>query len=506
MSNFAVYNSSAGSGKTFTLVKEYLKIALKTNKSDTYKHILAITFTNKAASEMKERILSALKFISGNEVLKDTPKYLLEALKNPIDKGGLGLDEKIIKERCQKVLKSILHHYNDFGVSTIDKFTHKIIRTFAHDLHLPLNFEVEIDQNELLKKVIDQLIDKVGKDEKLTKLLVEYANNKADDEKNWNIEKDLFDFTSKITNENNRHYIKKIRDLTLDDFEHIKSYIFQFNKTFEQEMIEIGTKTLQFLNENNIEIKSFSNSFYPTYFNNLSKKNIKSPNDTLKGIIAGEKNWYSKTTESTQKQLIDAHKNQLIDFYDEVEKLKDEKYSQYKLNQLIYQNLYNLGIVNEIENTIFEFKKENNVLSIADFNTRISGIVSSEPVPFIYERLGEKYQHFLIDEFQDTSIIQWHNLLPLLENSLANGNFNMIVGDAKQAIYRFRGGEVEQIIRLPQVFKHQNNPILLEREKSLQRNFKPEILSENFRSKAEIVNFNNQFFNKISTKLNEDYL
>ncbi|MGB0881998.1 MAG: UvrD-helicase domain-containing protein, partial [Vicingaceae bacterium] len=183
----------------------------------------------------------------------------------------------------------------------------------------------------------------------------------------------------------------------------------------------------------------------------------------------------------------------------------DEFESTYRVNKLIIKNLYNLAVLNEIEKTVQEFKKENNVLSISDFNKRIATIVESEPIPFIYERLGEKYNHYLIDEFQDTSIIQWHNLIPLVDNSLANGKFNMVVGDAKQAIYRFRGGEVEQIINLPQIFKHNNNPLLLEREDALKRNHKVETLNKNFRSKAEVVHFNNEFFQSVATNLSEKY-
>jgi len=178
MSNFVTYNSSAGSGKTYTLVKEYLKIALETNNPNQYKHILAVTFTNKAAAEMKERILDALKALSSEEELVGTPQFLMVDLLNPKVKGGLGVDAGEIKERSKRVLKSILHNYNDFGVSTIDKFTHKIIRTFAHDLQLPLNFEIELDEREVLGAAIDVLIAEVGTNEKLTKLLLEYTTKK----------------------------------------------------------------------------------------------------------------------------------------------------------------------------------------------------------------------------------------------------------------------------------------------------------------------------------------
>ena len=187
MKNFVTYNSSAGSGKTFTLVKEYLKIALETDNPNTYRQILAITFTNKAAAEMKDRVLGALIALSSYKPLEGTPKFLLKELLKPKTEGGLGESSETIAKRSENVLKSILHNYNDFGISTIDKFTHKIIRTFAHDLELPLNFGIELDEEDVLKSSIDMLITEVGNNEKLTKLLIEYALQKSDDEKSWSI-------------------------------------------------------------------------------------------------------------------------------------------------------------------------------------------------------------------------------------------------------------------------------------------------------------------------------
>ena len=217
MSNFITYNSSAGSGKTYTLVKEYLKIALETKSANQYKHILAVTFTNKAAAEMKARVIEALKALSADEALEGTPKFLQLDLLKPKADGGLEIDANEIKERSKRVLKSILHSYNDFGVSTIDKFTHKIIRTFAHDLHLPLNFEIELDDREVLGAAIDMLIAEVGNNEKLTKLLLEYTSKKAENEENWHIERDLFEFSRNLLKEDGELYLEKIRKLSIKD-------------------------------------------------------------------------------------------------------------------------------------------------------------------------------------------------------------------------------------------------------------------------------------------------
>ena len=242
--NFTVYNSSAGSGKTFTLVKEYLKIALRNNNSNAYKGILAVTFTNKAASEMKERVISALQALSGQKEMVGTPKHLLDALLKPINQGGLGITELEIKQRSGLVLQSILHNYNDFAISTIDKFTTKIIRTFALDLKLPLNFGIELNEDEVLKNSVDMLIAEIGVNDKLTKLLIDYSKQKADDEKSWNIEIELIKFAKNILKDGGEAHLEKIRNLSIDDFEQIKKDLIVSINSFEKETKEIAKSEL----------------------------------------------------------------------------------------------------------------------------------------------------------------------------------------------------------------------------------------------------------------------
>ncbi len=503
--NFTVYNSSAGSGKTFTLVKEYLKIALKTNNINAYKGILAITFTNKAASEMKERVISALQALSGQIEMVGTPKHLLEALLKPINEGGLGITEQEIKERSSLVLRSILHNYNDFAISTIDKFTTKIIRTFALDLKLPLNFGIELNEDEVLKSSVDMLIAEVGTNDKLTKLLIDYSKQKADDEKSWNIEIELVKFAKNILKDGGEAHLEKIRNLTVDDFEQIKKDLIVAINSFEKETKEIAKKGLDFIQNTGIEPTSFSSGYYYKYWQGLLELKFPTPSNSLLAIISGEKDWYSKATPPSQKDLIDANVCELIEWFNTSRAFLEKNYGSYILKGLLLKNIYQIAVINEIEKTIQEFKTDNNILNLSDFNKQIAKIILTESIPFIYERLGEKYHHYLIDEFQDTSTIQWQNIIPLIENALGNNNYNMLVGDAKQAIYRFRGGEVEQIINLPYIYNHKNNKLLLEREATLVRNHEQKSLNDNYRSKAEIVDFNNCFFDFVSGNLSEKF-
>ncbi len=174
--------------------------------------------------------------------------------------------------------------------------------------------------------------------------------------------------------------------------------------------------------------------------------------------------------------------------------LLDQQEETYVLNKLLAVTIFPMAVLNEIERMLTAFKKQSNTVHISEFNRRISSVVMKEPVPFIYERLGERYHHLMIDEFQDTSRMQWQNFIPLIENALASGYFNLVVGDGKQAIYRFRNGDVSQFSKLPKLEGSENNPIIRQREKLLESSFKEEALNNNFRSKREIVEFNNRFY------------
>jgi ATP-dependent exoDNAse (exonuclease V) beta subunit len=204
--SFTVYKSSAGSGKTFTLVKEYLQLILP--EPDQFRHILAITFTNKAANEMKERILGSLKELSGkpeernNSTIKDLLNPLITDTK---------LTEEEIQRKAGEALRLILHDYSDFSIGTIDSFSHRIIRTFAHDFGLPVNFNVEIDSDELMTTAVDLLIDKIGSDTGLTSLLVRFIENRMDDEQDWNIDRILLNFARILLDEEGIQQLEKLK-------------------------------------------------------------------------------------------------------------------------------------------------------------------------------------------------------------------------------------------------------------------------------------------------------
>lgn len=250
--NFTIYKSSAGSGKTFTLVKEYLALALNdpSDQPQAYRHILAVTFTNKAAAEMKERIIKALKELAEEDYSKvssGTKNLLIELKKHEILNRSEKLDDKIIRKRAQNVLTAILHNYSDFAIGTIDAFVHKVVRTFAFDLKIPMSFEIEMDDDKLLTQAIDLLIAQIGNDEKLTKALVEFTESKTDDEKSWHIENDLKLFAKNLLDEEGAIYIEKLKHLTVDDFFEIKDTLASEMKKFESAVMADGKKQWRLL-------------------------------------------------------------------------------------------------------------------------------------------------------------------------------------------------------------------------------------------------------------------
>ncbi len=499
--NFTVYRSSAGSGKTYTLVREYLKISIA--DPDGFRSILAVTFTNKAANEMKERVITYLKEISGfeNNSGKASVKNMLPQLRK-----DLGLPDEEIALRAERVLRNILHNYSDFAVSTIDSFMHRIIRTFAYDLHIAQDFNVEMDADELISKAVDILISEVGNNAALTKMLVNFIRTKTDDERNWHIEGDLMQMANRLTTEDAQLYLEKLRKLTLADFEEITKEIRAAIAAFENRVVALAKSALEKIDEAGIPGTSFfyGNNGIFGYFGRAAnnRMDMLSPNKNVIKTIEEDK-WHAGKATPYDRNAIDSIKDFLTDVYKQLQSEIDSNYKDYVLLNEIWKNLYPLALLSEIEKVLDEYKKSNKIIHISEFNKLIAGIVSEQPVPFIYERVGEKYRHFLIDEFQDTSLLQWHNMLPLVENSLAGSNFNMIVGDGKQAIYRWRSGEVEQFARLPEIYKKPDTEIYRQREEALKRNYKPEVLKVNYRSKAEIVRFNNDFFTVISSLIGD---
>jgi ATP-dependent exoDNAse (exonuclease V) beta subunit len=482
---FQVYNASAGSGKTFTLVKEYLKVLLSSEDIFTFQKVLAITFTNKAAGEMKERVLSNLEeFAAGKE------NDLFQIICNEIT-----VDKPTIQVRSKKILEVILQNYSAFSITTIDSFTHKIIKNFAYDLGLTLNFEVEMDAVSLLNEAVDVLISKIGTDKKLTKLLIDYSLDKIDDDKSWDISRDLNEFAKVLLNEDDIQHFRELSKRNLEDFINLKSKLFRHQKELKKAFSSVGEEFLQLIASHNLVQKDFNRGTIPKFFADVKEKSVNfsflSRSETIEKAIENHQ-YYTKTTTDKIARSIEGIVPKIIEFFS---KAKDI-YSEFLLNKLALKNLIPLAVLNNINQELEAIKEEGNIRLNAEFNQLISDNIKEQPAPFIYERIGQRFQHFFIDEMQDTSVLQWQNLFPLIDNALAQEKSNLLlVGDGKQAIYRWRGGKAEQFIELG---SRVTNPFQVDK--------KLETLETNFRSYSEIINFNNSFFQHVANFLqNESY-
>lgn len=482
---FSIYNASAGSGKTYTLVKEYLKIVLSAKSNDAYRNILAITFTNKAVHEMKSRIVESLTdFCSDNPAQKT--QDLMESISSEIN-----LSTEAIKVKARSIIKHLIHNYAAFDISTIDKFTHRVIRTFARDLNLPPTFEVSLDTDSLLTEAVDALIARAGSDEVLTKLLVDFTMTKIDDDKSWDISREIQETGKLALNENNRNEITHFKDKNIQAFIALKLQIAQVCQEIGSKCQESANLALHLIEQNGIAHSAFYRGFIPQHFTKIKSGEVIKNVSKLKYLSADEGKRYAAKTAADHKASIDAIADELTSHLETI----NTQAEKYLLYNAFLKNITPLSLLNTVTQELSTIQNEQNVLSIAEFNAIINRELQNQPAPFIYERLGEKYRHFFIDEFQDTSEMQWQNLIPLIHNSLSGMDDQgtkgslMIVGDPKQSIYRWRGGKAEQFIGLGK----DQNPF----ENHSKQSFN---LETNWRSYSNIINFNNEFFADVAAE------
>ncbi|HRH66294.1 MAG TPA: UvrD-helicase domain-containing protein [Bacteroidia bacterium] len=469
MNSLKIYKSSAGSGKTFTLVKEYLRLVLQ--NPDDFRHILAITFTNKAAGEMKERIVSSLVDLS-----KGKGGNMRELMEEELP----GRD---LSAQANKALKNILHDYTSFSVSTIDSFFQRLLRSLAREMHLPLRLEIEIDLEDAIDEVTDRLLRDIGNDEDLTEWMSDLLLQKMDEAKGWNIEQDI----AQVAKELFRDRMEDTKILTRDEIRKIYKELMHTRTSFESRMKSYGIQSLQHVQNAGLDPADFSygKAGVIGYFEKI--KTSRNPDDyilkqrALQALESVEK-WYTKN--STKKDEITAIVGQnLHGLLQAAANLVETEYKTYLSAFEALRRIYIFGISNDILKKFGAYRNEKNVILLADTPRLLSEVITGQDAPFIYEKVGNRFKHLLIDEFQDTSILQWKNLLPLVINSLGSGNMALVVGDAKQSIYRWRGGNMQLLVK--DIFDD------LRQFKSI---FKEEVLSTNFRSKKNIVDFNNSFF------------
>lgn len=480
--SFTIYNASAGSGKTYALAKEYLKIILASPQN--FRKILAITFTNKAVNEMKHRILDSLYTFSTTESIEKAAPLLRDIL----DETTYSFEE--LTKLSTLRLKQILHNYAFFDISTIDKFTHRLIRTFAKDLKIPQNFEVVLDVELLLEEAVARVIGKAGEDPEFTKVLLDFALEKIEDDRSWDIAYDLLKIGKLVFDENNAPYLKNLKDKEIGDFLKLQRNLKSKITKLERSAMETAVASLETMLSQGYDFKDFPRETLPNHFKKIKEGNFNPSqlynNQLEDNLISGKILKAGIQTPSLELPV------QLLNYYQDIKELIYKR----SLFSNIKRNLVPFALLNAIQKELKKIQEEKDQLSISEFNTLISKEIKDQPAPFIYERLGEKYRYYFIDEFQDTSQMQWENLIPLIGNAMEGqdelGSLGslFLVGDPKQAIYRWRGGKAEQFLELATGQKH---PFTIKANLIT--------LPKNYRSHAEIINFNNRFFQSISSFL-----
>lgn len=518
---FKVYSSSAGSGKTYTLTKEYIKLALHSNSDTYFRQILAVTFTNAAANEMKDRILLMLRTFAAWQPGEALPPMLRDVVQEmypetAADDSLFAGACELICARAQLVFSQILHSYSDFSVMTIDKFTQRLISSFTDELGIPFIFETQLDA-DLLHDAVDRLLGRIGQEgeEMLTDIVEKYYREHAEDGKSWGaLPVKIRETSATLLSEQSYLQMQRVAALRMEDWITIRNQMRRFVKEKEAKVTDLARYGFNLIQEGFLIDKDFYQGGRGIYgfFKDRSegKKLWTEPNSYAIKTI-GEDMWYGGKTPVLTRDKIEEVKPDLVNCFEQIDRIREADSRKITLYNLLERHIYNLSLLGEVRKEFDALLKQNNQVHISDFNKKILEIVSQEPVPFIFERLGEKYNHILVDEFQDTSKLQFANLLPLLENALADGYFNLIVGDAKQSIYRFRGGDMDLLLYLAQDQAMQLTSVLgenafnQERLQSLDNYLTVDHLRTNRRSFGEITDFNNRFFSFIAGVLTSEY-
>jgi len=474
---FINYRASAGSGKTYRLVLEYLALALKDDKKDKFKHILAITFTNKAAAEMKERILKSLMNLAKEE---DTE------LKNNLIKIDKNL--KSIEKRAAVVLKKILHNYSHFAVTTIDSFINRLVRSFTYETDIPPGFDVELNLTRMNNFVTKNIFSSIGHDMEMTDIILKYVFSKISRDESWNIENNIIDLLKEMKSEKKDVGFEKIDELTPNKISLIAENLRTIFTEFMKDMISLAGNGMEIMNSAGLSYLEFSGgkSGAAAYIKKVSilngfqiKKFGKMPDKNFR-----KGSWITKKMEENKRNAINSISSELDQIQISMVKLKDQKFKNAMTYYFIYENIFLLGLIGRIKKSLGEYKTEYNVVPIYDLTRNVHRIIKEGDIPFVYYILGDSFENIMIDEFQDTSRMQWDSLFPLIENSVSEGELNLGVGDLKQSIYRWRGGETEIMSKYIHDDFHKWGLTIKD-------------LPNNFRSKKNIVKFNNTIFKKV---------
>lgn len=482
-----VYKASAGSGKTFTLAVEYIKLLIENPKA--YRQILAVTFTNKATAEMKERILSQLYGIRTAD--PGSEPYLNRIA----EQTGKNTDE--IRKAAGVALDCMLHDYSRFRVETIDSFFQSVMRNLARELELSPNLNVELNNEEVLSDAVDQMIEKLGPTSPVLAWLLDYIYERIAEDKRWNVAGEVKAFGRNIFDEGYIERGEGLRNKLKSDPNLIRSYRNELNELEEEALEQMKGFAEQFggiLEEYGLTADSMKGGSkgIGSYFRKLAHGILSDDirNKTVEKCLEDPTAWAAKSS-GDYALILRLAEDTLMSLLEDAENFRKKNNVIVNSCRLSAQHLNKVRLLTNIDEEVRLLNREHNRFLLSDTNALLHRLIGDGDSSFVFEKIGTNIQNVMIDEFQDTSRMQWDNFRLLLQEGLAQGADSLIVGDVKQSIYRWRNGDWKILNSLD---NHLGSfPIRVE------------TLKVNRRSETNIIRFNNAVFKAVVENLNSRY-
>ena len=471
-----VYKASAGSGKTFTLATEYIRLLVENPTS--YRNILAVTFTNKATEEMKMRILSQLYGIWKG--LPESDNYLRVIVEKT------GYAPKLIRERAGQGLSNLLHNYNYFRVETIDTFFQSVLRNMARELDLTTNLKIGLNDVQVEELAVDQLIADLSTTDVMLQWILKYIMESISDDKSWNVISQIKRFGRTIFKDEYKEVSKALEQKMEEKgfFERYTTQLREMKKAAEERMILIGESFFDTLEGEGLSIDDLANKNrgIAGFFLKL-QKGVFDPsieNATVANCLSNPEKWCAKT-HPQRDFIISLAEGTLGDILRYAVEERPRQWKLYKSADLTLRHLNQLRLLGSIEKKVRELNENNNRFLLSDTQQLLHALIEGSDSPFIFEKIGTQLEHVMIDEFQDTSTVQWQNFRVLLDEAMSHEDgSNLIVGDVKQSIYRWRSGDWRLLNDIEQQFRQQQIETIP--------------LKKNYRSERNVITFNNHFF------------
>ena len=478
-----IMKASAGSGKTYSLARKYISLLLENKDRYAYRHILAVTFTNKATDEMKSRILKELYIMASDPSSSGYLDWFVPSVfPSAAD----------MQKKAEAVLRDILHDYSAFAVSTIDRFFQQTLKAFSREIGHFASYQVELDKESLVAESVDRILDSLTEaDGSLLTWLTDNVLEQIEQGGRYSMDANLLEMAKRLKSSQRQEVLESAgidgdEDYSKDRLLEIRKRCREIIMVFRKEAKDRADKALAILTDagvNPAESRNkFMNELY-VYSELAENDRVPRPKDTFFKNASDSDLWFAKTKAKTlMPKVYPFLEAPLDDFCD----LFGKDFDVYNTACILDSQLYGLGVAGELSRTFNELMKEKNVLCIDDSNTILRDIIDGSDAPFVYEKIGVRYDHYLLDEFQDTARVQWQNFSPLLKESESKGGDNLIVGDVKQSIYRWRGSDWKLLQEsIPDEFPGHTQTVL----------------DTNYRSLSNIIGFNNAFFKAAASVL-----